>query len=49
MTVPRVALIGFTAGASVAFGIMGALAARTFYAIGSGHRWGDVRRLIGMQ
>lgn len=47
MTVPRVALIGFTAGASLACGWMAAVAVRAAYAISSGHRWGDVRRLIG--
>lgn len=49
MTTPRLALMGFTAGAATAFGIMGALAARSAYAIHKGHRWGDIRRIIGRQ
>lgn len=47
MTAPRVALLGFTAGASIAFGCMAAVAARAAYAITSGHRWYQVRKLIG--
>lgn len=47
MTAPRLALLSFTGGSCFALGIMGALAARTAYAIGRGNRWGDVRRLIG--
>lgn len=49
MTTPRVALLGFTAGASIAFGIMAAVAARTAYAITRQHHWADVRRLLGVQ
>lgn len=45
MTTPRVALWGFTAGASVACGIMAALAARTVYTITRAHRWADVQRI----
>lgn len=49
MTAPRVALIGFTAGASMALGVMGAFAARSAYAIHKAHHWADVRRLLGIQ
>lgn len=47
MTAPRCAFLSFTGGACFALGIMGAMAARTAYAINHAHRWGDVRRLIG--
>jgi len=49
MTTPHVALIGFTAGASIACGIMAAVAARSAYTITRAHRWADVKRLIGVQ
>lgn len=49
MTTPRVALLGFTAGASIACGIMAAVAVRAAYAITAGHRWADVKRLLGVQ
>ncbi|MDQ5862612.1 MAG: hypothetical protein M3536_10170 [Actinomycetota bacterium] len=45
MTAPRVALIGFTAGASVACGIMAALAVRAVYTITTGHRWYQLKKL----
>ena len=47
MTAPRVALIGFTAGSSLAFGVMAAIAIRSAYTITRGHRWADVQRITG--
>lgn len=45
MTVPRVALIGFTAGASLACGWMAAIAIRAAYTITAGHRWHQLKKL----
>lgn len=45
MSVPRVALIGFTAGASIACGVMAAIAVRAAYTITAGHRWYQLKRL----
>jgi hypothetical protein len=45
MSGPRVALIGFTAGASMALGIMAALAIRAVYTITAGHRWYQLKQL----
>jgi energy-converting hydrogenase Eha subunit G len=47
MTVPHVALVGFTAGASIAFGLMAAMAVRSACAITRAHRWADVQRITG--
>lgn len=46
MTTPRLALLSFTAGASLACGWMVALAARTAWTITRTGRWADVHRLI---
>lgn len=45
MTTPRVALIGFTAGASLGLAWMAALAVRAAYTITRGHRWYQIRQL----
>lgn len=45
MTVPRVALIGFTAGASLACGWMAAVAVRAVYTITTGRRWYQLKQL----
>lgn len=45
MTTPRVALIGFTAGASMAIGWMAAVAVRAAITITAGHRWYQLKKL----
>ena len=45
MTTPRVALLGFTAGASAALGVMAAIAIRSICTITRGHRWYQIRQL----
>lgn len=45
MTAPRVALLGFTAGASVALGLMATIAIRAAYTITAGHRWYQLKKL----
>lgn len=45
LTVPRVAALGFTAGAAVAFGWMGALALRTVWVVTKGRRWYQLKHL----
>lgn len=45
MTAPRVALLSFTAGASLACGWMAAVAVRAAYTITAGHRWSHLRKL----
>lgn len=45
MTAPRVALIGFTAGASLACGWMAAIAVRAAYTITRGRRWYQLKQL----
>jgi hypothetical protein len=45
LTVPRVALLGFTLGASIAAGWMAALALRTVYTMTSAHRWYQLKQL----
>jgi hypothetical protein len=45
MTVPRLALLSFTAGASLAAGIMAAIAVRAAYTITAGHRWYQLKHL----
>ncbi|MFP5367646.1 MAG: hypothetical protein ACLGIS_12530 [Actinomycetes bacterium] len=45
MTAPRVALLSFTAGASLACGWMAAVAIRAAYTITTGHRWYQLKKL----
>lgn len=45
MTVPRVALLGFTAGASFACGWMAAIAVRAAYSITKQHHWYQLKHL----
>jgi len=45
MTASRVALLSFTAGASLACGWMAALAVRAACTITAGHRWYQLKRL----
>lgn len=45
MTAPRVALLGFTAGASFACGWMAAIAIRAACTITAGHRWYQFKQL----
>ena len=49
MTTQRLAFLSFTGGACFGLGIIGACAVRSAYAVSRGHRWGDVRRLIGVK
>lgn len=39
-------LRSFAAGSAAAFGIMGALAVRTAWAVTKGHRWYQVKKII---
>jgi hypothetical protein len=45
MDAPHVALIGFTAGASLAAGIMAVIAIRTAVTITRAHRWYQIKQL----
>lgn len=45
MTTPRLALVSFAAGASLALAWMTALAVRAAYTITRGHRWYQIRQL----
>jgi hypothetical protein len=45
LTVPQVALLGFTFGASIAAGWMAALALRTVYTVTGAHRWHQLKQL----
>jgi hypothetical protein len=45
LTVPQVALLGFTLGASIAAGWMAALALRTAYTVTGAHRWYQLKQL----
>lgn len=47
MTVPRLALLSFTAGAALGIGWMASYAARAAFAITSGHRWPQLKQLRG--
>lgn len=45
MTAPRLALLSFTAGASLALVWMAAIAVRAAYTITAGHRWHQLKKL----
>jgi hypothetical protein len=45
LTVPQVALLGFTFGASIAAGWMAALAIRTVYTVYTTRRWYQLKQL----
>lgn len=45
LTAPRVSLLGFTLGASLALGCMAAIAIRAAYTITAGHRWYQLKHL----
>lgn len=45
LTVPRVSLLGFMLGASIAMGWMAALAVRTAYTMTGAHRWYQLKQL----
>lgn len=45
MSTPRVALLGFAAGASLALGWMTVIAVRAVYSITAGHRWYQLKKL----
>lgn len=45
MTTPHVALIGFTAGCSLALAWMVAIAVRAAVTITRGHRWYQIKQL----
>jgi hypothetical protein len=45
LTVPRVSLLGFALGASIAAGWMAALAVRTAYTVTGAHRWNQLKQL----
>lgn len=48
LTLGQVAVLGLVFGSTAAFGIMGALVARTAYTIHRGHRWPDVVRITDL-